>query len=479
MSEYFKPPSARSVAVGLLSLASVLMGTWQAALAQPQESTTPEATYVDGIAAVVNRQVITLSRVDEEARLAQSQLARQNIPAPDHDTLRKQVLQRLILEALEAQEADRLNIRATDAQVQQAVASIAQRNQLSVEQLREELARSGVPWEIYLQDLRQEIRTNQLRQQAVESLIHISEADVDAYLRSQAQAAPQGLPQAAAPDATLGLAQILIAVPEGATPARVQTLHQQAEAVLARLRAGEDFAGLAAAVSNAPEALQGGDLGVRPADGWPELFLLATQGLQAGQFSDVIQSGNGFHILRVTTRSSAPTPAAAGALQAPQTQPGPMLVTQTHARHILIKTSAVVSDEQARTRLEQLALRLEHGGEAFEDLARRYSQDASAPQGGDLGWLSPGETVPPFEQAMERLSDGQVSAPVQSPFGWHLIQVLARRTRDMEDEYRRVQARQVLFQRRADPAYDDWLNRLREQAYIDNRLEPQPNRLRR
>jgi len=467
----------------LASGLSGLLGVWVAAsgvsVAQPLPSSARQAAqYVDGIAAVVNHQVITLTHVEDEVRAAQTQLAQQNIPVPDHETLRRQVLQRLIIQTLEAQEAQRLNIRVSDAQLQQAVASIAQHNQISVAQLREELARTGLSWEDYLQNLRQEIRTNQLRQQAVESLIHITEADVDAYLRSQEQrGAAQVLQQPVAHDGALGLAQILIAVPEGAPPSRVQALRQQAQDVLARLRAGEDFAGVAAAVSDAPEALNGGDLGVRPEDGWPDLFLRATRGLQSGDVSDVVQSGNGFHILRVTLRQSAAqqTPVR----NAPELPQGPMLVTQTHARHILIKTSAVVSDEQARTRLEQLALRLEHGGEAFEDLARRYSQDASAPQGGDLGWLSPGETVPPFEQAMERLSDGQISEPVQSPFGWHLIQVLARRTRDMEDEYRRVQARQVLFQRRADPAYDDWLNRLREQAYIDNRLEPQPNRPRR
>jgi len=495
MHECFQCAGARRLAAGLLSLVG-FWGLCGAALAQSSPSLVPEssptasttqapiadassAPYVDGIAAVVNHQVITFSRLDEEVRSAQVQLSQQGIPAPDHETLRKQVLQRLIMQTLEAQEADRLNIRVTDAQIQQAVASIAQRNQLSIPQLRQALEQAGVPWEDYLRDLTEEVRTSQLRQQAVENLIHISEADVDAYLRSQAQRANalQVLQPAAAHDAPLGLAQILIAVPEGASAARVQTLREQAQAVLAQLRAGANFAGLAAAVSNAPDALSGGDLGVRPEDGWPDLFLNATQGLQPGQVSEIVQSGLGFHILLVTTRGATPTQAVRS--PQPEEPQGPMLVTQTHARHILIKTSAVVSDEQARTRLEQLAQRMEHGGETFESLARRYSQDASAPQGGDLGWLSPGETVPPFEQAMDKLSDGQISEPVQSPFGWHLIQVLERRTRDMEDEYRRVQARQTLFQRRADPAYEEWLNRLREQAYIDNRLEPQPNRLRR
>lgn len=447
----------------------------------------PATEYVDGIAAVVNRQVITNRQLDDEVRTIQAQLKRQGIAEPDHDTLRKQVLQRLILNTLEDQEADRLGIRMNEAQLQQAVLSIASRNNMSVEQLRKQIEASGVTWDEYLKGLSQEVRTDRLRQRAVDSMIHISEADVDAYLRNQARLRGQsgGQPTAArqAPqEDVLGLAQILVAVPESASPSRVAELRNKAQEILARLRGGADFAAVAAASSDAPDALNGGVLGVRPTDGWPDLFLQATRGLQPGQVSDIVQSGNGFHILQVLTRGAPQQQAAseetARAPQAPAEPQGPMMVTQTHARHILIKTSKVVSDEQAEARLRQLLPRLANG-EAFDDLAKRYSQDGSAPQGGDLGWLSPGETVPPFEQAMNALSPGQISEPVQSPFGWHLIQVVDRRTRDMENEYRRMQARQVLFQRRADSAYEDWLNQLRGQAFIDNRLDPQPQRQRR
>src|SRR5690606_37184451 len=193
-----------------------------------------------------------------------------------------------------------------------------------------------------------------------------------------------------------------------------------------------------------------------------------------------------FHILKVLTRGQPqPQQQAQGAgapptmaQQAPAQQQGPMMVTQTHARHILIKTTQVMSDEKAEARLAQLRHRLANG-ESFEDLAKRYSEDASAPQGGDLGWLTPGETVPAFEQAMDALEPGQISQPVQSQFGWHLIQVLERRTKNMEKEFKRMQARQVLFERRVEPAFEDWLSQLRGQAYIDNRLDPQSNRNRR
>ncbi|MDS1142562.1 peptidylprolyl isomerase [Pusillimonas sp. SM2304] len=465
----------------------------QAALAaEPAKPPQPSQQFVDGIAAIVNKQVITLQQVNTEARTAQEQLRRQNIPVPDHAVLQKQVLQRMIAEELERQEAERLGIRVTDAQIDQAVQTIAQRNRLSPEQLRAEIEKSGVSWDDYLKNLRQEVRTDLLRQRAVDSTIVISDAEIDAFLKTQGQqiAAPQQpAPQQAAPQSgprILGLAQILVAVPEGASSSQVQALRQKAEELLARVRGGADFAGVAASSSDGPQALSGGELGVRPVDGWPDLFINATENLQAGEVSNIVQSGNGFHILKVLTRgqpqaapSDAAAPPALGqAAPAQPQQQGPMMVTQTHARHILIKTTQVMSDQKAEIRLNQLRQRLVNG-ESFEDLAKRYSEDASAPQGGDLGWLTPGETVPPFEQAMNALEPNQISQPVQSQFGWHLIQVLDRRTKNMENEFRRMQARQLLFQRRVEPAFEDWLSQLRGQAYIDNRLDPASNRGRR
>jgi len=446
----------------------------QAQQAQPQQ-------FVDGIAAVVNKRVITLGQLNQEAQQAQAQLRQQNIAVPDADTLRRQVLQRMITDELIRQEAERLNIRITDAQLQQAVQTIAQRNRISVEQLRQEVEKSGVSWDDYLKNLRSEVRTDQLRQRTVDSNIFISDADVDAFLKNQSRQGLQGLsqgqqpaPAQAAAPSTLHLAQILVAVPEGAASDQVRQLRQKAENILSRLRGGADFASLAASSSDAPEALQGGDLGERPAEGWPDLFLQATQNVQAGGISDIVQSGNGFHILKVVTRGQAQAQPSPGpqAQQEPPGPQGPMMVTQTHARHILIKTSPAMSEARALERLRQLRQRIQMG-ESFEDLARRYSEDASAPQGGDLGWLNPGETVPAFERAMNALQPGQVSEPVQSQFGWHLIKVEERRSKDMEDEYRRMQARQTLFQRRAEPAFEDWLNQLHGQAYIDNRLDPQ------
>ncbi|PVY61562.1 periplasmic chaperone for outer membrane proteins SurA [Pusillimonas noertemannii] len=484
----------------LASLLLVLLGVSASAAAQqtaagqqPSAENAAEHQAVDGIAAVVNKQVITLRQVDAQVRTAEAQLKQQNIAVPDRQILRRQVLQRMISDELLRQEAERLNIEVTDAGAEQAAAVIAQRNRMTPEQLRAEIERSGVSWADYLKDLRHEVMVDQLRQRTVDRNIHISDADVDAFLKSQQRRsglgslnqrgqAQQGQQAQQAQPSVLGLAQILVAVPEGASAAEVQRLRSKAEELLSRLRAGADFASLAASSSDAPEALQGGDLGVRPPEGWPDLFLQATQGVQAGGVSDIVQSGNGFHILKVVTRgqeaqqpAQAQAPAAAAPSQQAPMPEGPMMVTQTHASHILIKITPAMSEQRARERARQLEHRLSMG-ENFEELARLYSEDASAPQGGDLGWLNPGETVPAFEQAMNALQPGQISAPVLSQFGWHIIRVDDRREKDMEDEYRRMQARQILFQRRVEPAFEDWLSQLRGQAYIDNRLDPQSSR---
>lgn len=460
--------------------------------------------FVDGIAAIVNKHVITLGQLADKTAQTRQQMAQQQVPVPDAQTLRYQVLQQMINTELQNQEAQQLGIHVSDAQVEQAIQTVAQRNRVSVEQLRKEIAATGMGWEAYREELREQIMQDILRQRLVEDHITISDSDVDTFLSSPVQVGAMPVVQSpppvqaepVAPVATgpelLEIAQILVAVPDYATDDIVQEKRKKAESLLKKLRSGADFAAVAAASSDGPQALQGGDMGIRPLGDWPDLFAQAVKKLAPGHISDVIQSGRGFHILKVLRRGYAQAPAArqskktqqaaqtaqtaqavhAAAQQAAATQQpsGPMMVTQTHARHILIKTTKVVSDAQARETLVRLRERIEHG-EKFSELAKRYSEDASAPQGGDLGWLSPGQTVPAFEQAMDALQDGQVSEPVQTPFGWHLIEVEERRTKDMEKEYRRMQARRELMQRRIGPAYEDWLDQLRGKAYIDNRLD--------
>lgn len=477
--------------------------------AQKQDAPAPKGEqFVDGIAAIVDKDVITLRELRDASQRVVGELKSRGIQVPDDQTLQHQVLQRLIMERVQRHEADRLGIRVDDKQIDTAIQAIASRNKITVQQLRQELEKSGTTWENYRKSLRDEIRSDRLRQRAVDSTIVISDAEVDAFLKDQrrnpafgaappqaAQAQPQAQPQpapeqAAAPAGPMlyALAQILVRVPEGSSPDQLVLLRKKAEGLLAQAKRGDDFASLAAASSDGPEALQGGVMGVRPLDGWPDLFVKAISNLQKGQVSQLIQSGNGFHIIKVMDRGTAqPAPGRTARAPAPQAAPqpapqpaareqapqGPTQVVQTRARHILIKTSTVMSDDLARQRLEQVRQRLVNGAATFEEMARQYSQDASAPQGGELGWLNPGETVPPFEAAMNALQPGEISQPVQSPFGWHLIQVEERREHDATDDLARMRARQTLFERRAQPAFEDWLEQLRAQAYVDNRFEKQ------
>lgn len=480
-----------------------------ASAAQKQDAPAPKGEqFVDGIAAIVDKDVITLRELRDASQRVAGELKARGIQVPDDQTLQHQVLQRLIMERVQRHEADRLGIRVDDKQIDTAIQAIASRNKITVQQLRQELEKSGTTWENYRKSLRDEIRSDRLRQRAVDSTIVISDAEVDAFLKDQRrnpafgaapaqapQAQPQAQPQpapeqAAAPAGPMlyALAQILVRVPEGSSPDQLALLRKKAEGLLARAKRGDDFASLAAASSDGPEALQGGVMGVRPLDGWPDLFVKAISNLQKGQVSQLIQSGNGFHIIKVMDRGTAqPAPGRTARAPAPQAAPqpapqpaareqapqGPTQVVQTRARHILIKTSTVMSDDLARQRLEQVRQRLVNGAATFEEMARQYSQDASAPQGGELGWLNPGETVPPFEAAMNALQPGEISQPVQSPFGWHLIQVEERREHDATDDLARMRARQTLFERRAQPAFEDWLEQLRAQAYVDNRFEKQ------
>jgi peptidyl-prolyl cis-trans isomerase SurA len=454
--------------------------------------------FGDGIAAVVNKEIITMRELREASQRTANDLRQHKIQVPPDDVLQRQVLQQLIMDHLEEQEARRLGINVTDAQVDQAIGMIAERNKLNVAQMRAEIAKAGVSWDDYRKSIRDEIRNSRLRQRAVDNNVVVTDADVDAFLKEQSRGggapaqplaaapAPAPAPEPAAAavptNGPVALAQILVRVPEGASPEVVDRLRKKAEDLLARARKGEDFASLAAANSDGPEALHGGQMGARPLEGWPDLFVQAIRNLPAGQVSGLIRSGNGFHILKVLARASvaparapgpAPEPEAQpqGALGLPPAPSGPVQVTQTHARHILIKLSAVVNDDQARAKLEDIRRRIVDGGAKFEDMARQYSQDGSAPQGGDLGWLNPGDTVRPFEAVMNSLKPGEISQPVVSPFGWHLIQVVDRRQQDVTDEIRRNRARQILFEMRARPAFEDYLDELRAQSFVDNRIE--------
>ena len=430
--------------------------TRQPAAPAPSSSSSSSSgpQLADEIVAIVNRDAITRRELDKRVQAARVTLGRQNITLPPDNVLQRQVLERMLVERTQLQEAADMGIRIDDATLDRAVGRIAEQNKVSITEMRRQLERDGVTIADYREDLRREIAMVRARERAVDSQVQVSEAEVDAALQDQAGQRGGEISQ-------LTIAQILVRVPEGSSPDRIAALRAKAETLRNQASGPTDFARLAASSSDGEEALRGGDLGTRPSDRWPQLFTDAVSRLSPGQVSEVLQSGNGFHILKLVDRKGA----------APGGDVAPMPVQQTHARHILIRTTEVLNNDQVRQRLSDIRLRLINGV-SFADMARQYSNDGSAPQGGDLGWISPGETVPEFERAMDALQPGEISEPIQSQFGWHLIQVEGRRTQDVSSERQRMQTRQALRDRKIDQSYEDWARQLRDKAYVEIRLDP-------
>lgn len=405
-----------------------------------------QPVVLDRIVAVVNEEVITRVDLDERVKLALRQLRAQGTPPPPQQSLERQILERMITDAVQLQFAKETGLRVADTELDRALGRIAQQNNLTVEAMRQTLERDGVPFSKFREDIRNEIVLGRLREREVDNKIVVTEGEIDNFLSSQ-QTQDSGGDE-------YDLSHILVVVPENASPEQIQGRRERAEQALAELKRGADFRQVAAAFSEAPDALQGGAMGWRHASRLPTLFADALKGMRPGELSPVLRSPNGFHVLRLNDRRGSK----------------PVIVQQTRARHILIKTTELVSENEARNRLRNLKERLENKAD-FAELARAHSEDASASRGGDLGWLSPGDTVPEFERAMNALAPGQVSDPVQTPFGWHLIQVQERRNEDMSKERQRLLARQALRARKSDESYQEWVRQLRDRAYVEMRLE--------
>lgn len=426
-----------------MALMVALAALHQPAWAQRQA----KIAVIDRIVAVVNDEVITRHELEERLRLAEKQLRQQGTPLPERAVLEKQLLERMVTDRVQLQYAKETGLRVDDAELDRAIRRIAEDNRLTPEQLRQALERDGVPFEKFRQDIRNEIIITRLREREVNDKIVVTESEIDNFLSQQ-----QGQEGS---DDEYNVSHILIVVPENASPEQIQARRERAERALAQLKGGADFRQVAAAFSEAPDALQGGLMGWRPASRLPTLFSERLKTMRPGELSPILRSSNGFHIIKLNDRrGSGP----------------PVMVQQTHARHILIKTNELVSESEARSRLLALKERLENRAD-FAALARAHSEDASAAKGGDLGWLSPGDTVPEFERAMNALKPGEVSDPVQTPFGWHLIQVLERRNENMSKERQRLLARQALRARKSDEAYHEWVRQLRDRAYVELRIE--------
>lgn len=424
--------------------------------AQAQEKTARarQPVLVDSIVAVVNTDVITLKELQDRIQMVEQRMKRQNMQLPPRDLLQKQLLERLIVNRAQMQLARENGIRVDDIMLDRAIARIAEQNGATVQALRDQLERDGVSFGRFREEVREEITLQRLREREVDNKLQISESEVDNFLAATAGKA-DGAPQ------ELNIAQILIRVPENASPQQIADRKKRAEEAVVQLKSGTDFAKVAASFSDAGDALTGGELGWRSVSRLPQLFVEATEKLSAGEVAPLVRSANGFHVLKLVGRRSASV-VKAGAADT---------VQQTHARHILIKVNQIVSAAEARRKLVELKQRLDNKAAKFEDLARLYSNDGSASKGGDLGWIYPGDTVPEFERAMNALKPGEVSEPVESPFGYHLIEVLERKTEEVSKERQRMQARQALREQKLEEAYEDWLRQLRDRAYVEYRTD--------
>lgn len=404
-----------------------------------------EPIEADRIVAVVGDEVVTANELRLRLETAVRQLEKQGTALPPRDLLERQILERLIMDHIQLQYAKETGLRIDDIQLDQTIGRIAAGNKMSVQGFRQTLEKDGITYAKFREEIREEMTIARLREREVESRLVISEGEVDNYLAAKDKAGNAE---------EYHLAHVLLRAPEAASPEQLQKLKARAEQALARARQGDNFAQIAAAFSDAPDALQGGDLGFRPLDRLPSLYAEAAEKLTPRGVSALLRSSAGFHIVKLVEKRGAVVPP----------------VRQTRVRHILIRISEVVSAGEARRKLEVLRERLVNGQD-FAELARQYSQDGSAAKGGDLGWLNAGDTVPDFERAMDALKENELSPVVASPFGMHLIQVQARRQKDMTEETKRFVARQALRERKLDDAYQDWLRQMRDQSYVENRLE--------
>jgi peptidyl-prolyl cis-trans isomerase SurA len=433
--------------IGIFSLILALLGN--PALAQTAQRQTLKP--LDAVVAIVNAEVITRQELATQVSLVRRQLESRNIEIPPPDLLESQVLERMILDRAQLQMARDYGIRVDDTQLDRAVAGIATERGLSVPEFRSRVERDGLSWERLRRDIRQEMTQGRLREREVESRIQITEADVDAFIAERERLAND--------NAEFELAQILVRVVEGASSDEIQRRRVRAEEVLASVsRAGSDFAALAASYSDAPDAMSGGSLGWRTADRLPQIFVEAVRTLKPGG-ATIVRSPNGFHVLKLVAKRAAVDSAAADTP-----------VTQTRVRHILVRVSDNQSESEARRRISEVRSLIERGAD-FADIARQNSADGTAGRGGDLGWILPGDTVPDFERAMNALAPGQLSEPVRSPFGFHLIQVLERRQQAASAERARAVARQALREQRSDEAWQNWLRQLRDSTYVEYRLD--------
>lgn len=408
----------------------------------------PTSRSLDYIVAIVNEDVITRKELDEAIKLGISRLQQQGMPLPDSPTLEKQVLESVITKKIQVQHAQEVGLSITEGELDETIQRIAEDNKLSLPEFHAALENDGIRYSKFREEIRDEMIMARLKEREVRNQVNVTEGEVDNYLQTQ--------------DSNTGgqdeyrLAHILILVTENMNSSQIQQRSERAEMAAVKINDGVDFSQVAAEFSDATDAKSGGIIEWRPIAQLGPMFAKMLESLNPGDVTPIIQSPNGFHIFKLLGRRAQETPI--------------VIIDQTHSRHILIKINELTSEGEAKLKIQKIKERLD-GGEDFAELAKLYSEDTSASSGGDLGWLSPGDTVPEFEKTMNALLPGQVSNPVKSQFGWHLIQVLERRTQDVSVNRRRQEARQAIRNKKTDVVIQEWLRQLRDQAYIEYRLD--------
>ena len=388
-----------------------------------------------------------LSEVEKKLQQVAGQMRQQGQPLPPQGVFERQILESLIQSRLQLQMAERTGLRVDDESLNRTVSTIASENNVSLSQFREILESDGYDFESFREDIRNEIIINRLRQRQVDQRINVTDREIDNFLANEKL---QGNLET-----EIRLGHILIALPENATDTEKQEFRRVAEGILSDLNSGKDFSTLAKEASDGGNAAEGGDLGWRKLSEVPSLFSPFVVDMAQGDTSDIIESPSGFHIIRALEVRSDEK----------------IIVQQTRARHILIRVDELTTDEQARERLEKLKNRIENGDD-FATLAKGHSDDAvSAIEGGDLGWRTPGELVPKFQGVMDRLEPNEISNPFRTEFGWHIVTVLERREKDSTESVKRSRARQAIHQRKAQEANENWLRTLRDDAYVEYRID--------
>ena len=397
---------------------------------------------LDRVEVIVDDDVITKLELEDRVGYFMKQIRMQGGNVSDIASMRKQVLERMIRDKIQLQKAAQLGIKIDDVTLNRMLDTLASSNKMTLSGLRDELAKGGIDFATFREESRDELIIKQLQERLVASKVTVSEQEIKQFLESNSQSVLG--------DITYHLRQILVATPETASPEDVQAAQDKANKIYMQIQQGKDFTRLAMRESDGSNALQGGDLGTRSANELPQLFLDAIATLKPGQTARPVRSASGFHILQLVKSSQSPE-----------------MVTNTHVRHILIRTGADFNDDEARAKLLELKKEIENGAD-FATLATEYSQDpGSALMGGDLGWTAPGAFVPAFENTMKALAEGQISEPFQSQFGWHILQVLGRREVDQTSAVLEAKARQAIKQRKLDEELRLWLRRIRDEAYVE------------